>query len=41
LIEAGKIDTAGWFTWSTFGEGQRAFEDLVDTAERFKVILRP
>jgi L-iditol 2-dehydrogenase len=41
LIEAGKIHTAGWFTWSTFGEGQRAFEDLVDTTERFKVILRP
>lgn len=41
LIEAGAIDTTGWFTWSTFASGQRAFEELVDTPERFKVVLRP
>jgi L-iditol 2-dehydrogenase len=41
LVEAGAIDTAGWFTHATFAEGQRAFEELVDTTERFKVVLRP
>jgi L-iditol 2-dehydrogenase len=41
LIEDGEIDTAGWFTWASFADGQRAFEDLVDTAERFKVVLAP
>ena len=41
LIETGRIDTSGWFTWLTFSEGQRAFENLVDTTKRFKVILRP
>jgi 2-desacetyl-2-hydroxyethyl bacteriochlorophyllide A dehydrogenase len=41
LVEAGAIDTAGWFTDATFAEGQRAFEELVDTTERFKVVLHP
>jgi 2-desacetyl-2-hydroxyethyl bacteriochlorophyllide A dehydrogenase len=41
LIEAGKIETDGWFSWLPFSDGQRAFEDLVDAIERFKVILRP
>jgi 2-desacetyl-2-hydroxyethyl bacteriochlorophyllide A dehydrogenase len=41
LIEAGAIDTAGWFTHAPLAEGQRAFEELVDTTERFKVVLFP
>jgi 2-desacetyl-2-hydroxyethyl bacteriochlorophyllide A dehydrogenase len=41
MIEAGAIDAAGWFTRSTFAEGQRAFEELVDTADRFKTVLVP
>jgi 2-desacetyl-2-hydroxyethyl bacteriochlorophyllide A dehydrogenase len=40
-IEAGAIDTAGWFTSSTFAEGQRAFEELVDGTDRFKTVLVP
>jgi 2-desacetyl-2-hydroxyethyl bacteriochlorophyllide A dehydrogenase len=41
LIGSGGIDTAGWFTSSSFADGQRAFERLVDTTECFKTILRP
>jgi 2-desacetyl-2-hydroxyethyl bacteriochlorophyllide A dehydrogenase len=41
LIEAGAVDTTGWFTHGTFAEGQRMFEELVDTTERFKVVLSP
>jgi threonine dehydrogenase-like Zn-dependent dehydrogenase len=41
LIEANAIDAAGWFTWSTFADGQQAFERLVDTTDAFKTILRP
>ncbi|MGZ4150212.1 MAG: zinc-dependent alcohol dehydrogenase [Actinomycetota bacterium] len=41
LIEAGAIDTAGWFTHAPLAEGQRAFEELVDTTDRFKVVLFP
>jgi 2-desacetyl-2-hydroxyethyl bacteriochlorophyllide A dehydrogenase len=41
LVESGVIDTTGWFTPATFDEGQRAFEELVDTTDRFKVVLRP
>ncbi len=41
MVEGGAIDTTGWFTWSTFAEGQRAFEQLVDTTESFKTVLRP
>ena len=41
LIEAGAIDTSGWFTTVPLAEGQRAFEELVDTTERFKVVLTP
>ena len=41
MIESGMIDTTGWFTSSTFEEGQRAFEALVDTTDRFKIVLRP
>ncbi len=41
LIERGAIDTTGWFTTMPLAEGQRAFEELVDTTERFKVVLVP
>jgi threonine dehydrogenase-like Zn-dependent dehydrogenase len=41
LIEAGAIDAAGWFTSMPLAEGQRAFEELVDTNDRFKVVLTP
>jgi 2-desacetyl-2-hydroxyethyl bacteriochlorophyllide A dehydrogenase len=41
LIERGAIDTTGWFTTMQLAEGQRAFEELVDTTERFKVVLVP
>jgi 2-desacetyl-2-hydroxyethyl bacteriochlorophyllide A dehydrogenase len=41
LIETGAIDATGWFTSMPLAEGQRAFEELVDTTERFKVVLTP
>jgi 2-desacetyl-2-hydroxyethyl bacteriochlorophyllide A dehydrogenase len=41
LVEQGTVDTTGWFTWSTFADGQEAFEQLVDTTERFKIVLSP
>jgi 2-desacetyl-2-hydroxyethyl bacteriochlorophyllide A dehydrogenase len=41
LIEAGEIETAGWFTRASLADGQRAFEELVDTTDRFKVVLTP
>jgi threonine dehydrogenase-like Zn-dependent dehydrogenase len=41
MIEAGAIDTTGWFTRSTFAEGQQAFEELVDSTDRFKIVLLP
>jgi 2-desacetyl-2-hydroxyethyl bacteriochlorophyllide A dehydrogenase len=41
LVEGGALDTAGWFSRATFEEGQHAFEELVDTTERFKVVLSP
>jgi L-iditol 2-dehydrogenase len=41
LIEAGAIDTTGWFAASRFAQGQRAFEQLVDTTDHFKIVLRP
>jgi len=41
LVERGAIDASGWFTRMPLAEGQRAFEDLVDTTERFKVVLVP
>ena len=40
-IGSGAIDTTGWFTRSRFAEGQRAFEELVDTTDRFKTVLVP
>jgi 2-desacetyl-2-hydroxyethyl bacteriochlorophyllide A dehydrogenase len=41
LIEGGTIDTSGWFTRIPLAQGQRAFEELVDTTDRFKVVLTP
>lgn len=41
LVEQGAIDTAGWFTRLPLADGQRAFEELVDTTGRFKVVLVP
>jgi 2-desacetyl-2-hydroxyethyl bacteriochlorophyllide A dehydrogenase len=41
LIEGGAVDTTGWFTSSTFAEGERAFDELVDATGLFKVVLRP
>ncbi|HEU4355405.1 MAG TPA: alcohol dehydrogenase catalytic domain-containing protein [Actinomycetota bacterium] len=41
LIAAGGLDTSGWFTTMPLADGQRAFEALVDTTERFKVVLVP
>lgn len=41
LIEAAEIDTDGWLTSAPLAEGQRAFEQLVDGTELFKVVLVP
>jgi 2-desacetyl-2-hydroxyethyl bacteriochlorophyllide A dehydrogenase len=41
LVEAGAIDTTGWFTRMRLADGQRAFEELVDSTDRFKVVLSP
>jgi len=41
LIASGAIETNGWFTTMPLADGQRAFEELVDTTERFKVVLVP
>jgi D-arabinose 1-dehydrogenase-like Zn-dependent alcohol dehydrogenase len=41
LIEARAIDTTGWFATMSFADGQRAFEQLVDATDRFKVVLTP
>ncbi len=41
LIESGVLHTEGWITTMPLAEGQRAFEELVDTTDRFKVVLAP
>jgi 2-desacetyl-2-hydroxyethyl bacteriochlorophyllide A dehydrogenase len=41
LVEADAIDTTGWFTRMRLADGQRAFEELVDSTDRFKVVLSP
>ena len=41
LVRGGALDTAGWFSSATFAEGQHAFEELVDTTKRFKVVFSP
>jgi 2-desacetyl-2-hydroxyethyl bacteriochlorophyllide A dehydrogenase len=39
LVAGGALDPAGWFTPMPIEEGQRAFQELVDGAGRFKVVL--
>jgi 2-desacetyl-2-hydroxyethyl bacteriochlorophyllide A dehydrogenase len=41
LIEAGAIDTDGWMSTMSLADGQRAFEELVDGTDRFKIVLVP
>jgi 2-desacetyl-2-hydroxyethyl bacteriochlorophyllide A dehydrogenase len=41
MIESGDVRTDGWFTRTSLAEGQRAFEELVDGTDRFKVVLAP
>jgi len=41
LVEGGAIDARGWFTDRSLADGQRAFEELVDGTDRFKVVLTP
>jgi 2-desacetyl-2-hydroxyethyl bacteriochlorophyllide A dehydrogenase len=41
LIEDGAIDATGWFSRVGFADGQRAFEELVDCTDRFKVVMAP
>jgi 2-desacetyl-2-hydroxyethyl bacteriochlorophyllide A dehydrogenase len=39
LVSTDAIPTVGWFSAFPLADGQRAFEELVDGTERFKVIL--
>ena len=39
LLAAGELDPAGWITKMPLHDGQRAFEQLVDGAGPFKVVL--
>jgi 2-desacetyl-2-hydroxyethyl bacteriochlorophyllide A dehydrogenase len=41
LLTQGAIDPAGWITTMPLADGQRAFEELVNGAGRFKVVLVP
>jgi 2-desacetyl-2-hydroxyethyl bacteriochlorophyllide A dehydrogenase len=41
VIEARAIDTEHWLSTLPLAEGQRAFEELVDGSERFKIVLTP
>lgn len=41
VVASGAIDAEGWFSSFPLVEGQRAFEELVDGSDRFKVVLRP
>jgi 2-desacetyl-2-hydroxyethyl bacteriochlorophyllide A dehydrogenase len=41
LVSSEAIDTTGWFTTMPLADGQRAFEELVDTTDLFKVVLVP
>ena len=41
LIEGRAIHTTGWLTTMPLAEGQRAFEELVDGTDQFKVVLVP
>jgi L-iditol 2-dehydrogenase len=41
LLADGSLNPAGWITTMPLADGQRAFEELVDTTDRFKVVLVP
>ncbi len=41
LLEDGALDVSGWLTSMPLAEGQRAFQQLVDGAGHFKVVLTP
>lgn len=39
MVSTGAFDPAGWFTPLAIEEGQRAFQELVGGAGRFKIVL--
>ena len=39
LIRDGALDVSGWITTMPLADGQRAFQELVGGAGRFKVVL--
>ena len=41
LMEQGALDPKGWITTMPLADGQRAFQELVDGAGHFKVVLVP
>jgi threonine dehydrogenase-like Zn-dependent dehydrogenase len=41
LLAEGALDPARWITRIPLADGQRAFEELVDGNNRFKVLLEP
>jgi 2-desacetyl-2-hydroxyethyl bacteriochlorophyllide A dehydrogenase len=41
LLTDGELDPTGWITTMSLNDGQRAFEQLVDGADLFKVVLEP
>jgi threonine dehydrogenase-like Zn-dependent dehydrogenase len=41
LVASGSIDATGWISTVPLAAGQRAFEQLVDGTDRFKVVLVP
>jgi 2-desacetyl-2-hydroxyethyl bacteriochlorophyllide A dehydrogenase len=41
LLEDGALDPSGWLTSMPLADGQRAFQELVDGAGHFKVVLTP
>jgi 2-desacetyl-2-hydroxyethyl bacteriochlorophyllide A dehydrogenase len=41
LLSQGALDVDGWLTTMPLADGQRAFEELVDGAGHFKVVLVP
>ncbi|MGZ5297377.1 MAG: zinc-dependent alcohol dehydrogenase [Actinomycetota bacterium] len=41
LMQDGALDASGWITTMPLADGQRAFQELVDGAGHFKVVLVP
>ena len=41
MVAEGALDPSGWFTTMPIDDGQRAFQELVDGAGHFKVVLVP